>query len=473
MMGVFVAAAIALTGALLQAQAPAAAEKARRANELVRGGKPAEAVPIYKELAAEFPGEPSFRIDLAVAEYQAGQFREAIDVCQALVKTRPDLFAAWLFLGASHFELGEPAGAVEPLRKALALRPDDRNVRVMLGYALLDEGKPAEAAPMFEKAAETMPDVPHVLFGLARSYEALAKDAFLRLQKAAPGSAEWLALRGDFELERRAYGRAFQRYREALALRPQFPGLHGAVATIYEKTGHPDWAASERAKEVAPAADCRDNPRTCATEVEALYWESRRYRERSQAAYTRLRNSQPSPERYEAEAMDDELGGRYPEAAKAWKEALALSPGDLGIQHRLAMALCRANDCGSALPVIEGLLARQPLSAELNFLYGTALRTTETPERGLPYLEKAVKLDGHLLAARAELGEAYLDAGRTDLAIPQLEAAVAEDPNGSRHFQLARAYRSTGKQERAAEILREYREIRRRLEEAAPTVAPP
>jgi predicted Zn-dependent protease len=473
MMAVALFAGIALFGALLQGPPAGAAEKARRAQELVQSGKPAEAVPIYKELAAAFPNEAGFGINLAIAQYKAGQYRDAIEVCQGLLKRQPDLFAAWLFLGASHFELSEPGEAVEPLRKALALRPGDRNVQVMLGYALFDQGRAAEAAAEFEKAAQTMPDLSRVQFGLARSYEALAKDAFLRLEEAAPGSAEWLALGADFELDRRHYAGAFQRYRQALAMRPGFPGLHAAVAGIYEKTGHTDWAATERAKETGSRAGCRDNPRACQTEAETLYWESKRYRELSQAAYARLRSLPPSTEGYEAEAMADEMGGRYPEAAAAWQQALALSPGDLSIRHRLALALCRANDCGSALPVIQDLLAREPASAELYLLYGTALKATEQPARALEYLEKAVKLDGHMLAARAGLGEAYLDADKPELAIPQLEAAVAEDRDGVRHFQLARAYRAVGKQERAAAVLREYREIKRRLQEEEPRITAP
>lgn len=464
---------IVLPGALLQAQTPAATEKARRAGELVKAGRAAEAVPIYQELTEEFPSEPAFGINLAVAEYKAGQYRRTIEVCQALVKHRPDLFAAWLFLGAGHAQLGEPSQAVPPLRKALALHPDDRNVLLMLGYALLDQGTPAEAASVFEKAAEAMPDHPRVLFGLARSYEALASGEFLRLEKEAPGSPEWLALGGDFELDRRGYLRAFQRYRQALALRPQFPGLHAAIATIYEQTGHPDWAAAERAKGDGSNPACRHNPRGCATTAEALYWECKRHRTFSQSAYARLRNSPPSPERYKAEAMADEMGSHYPEAAAAWKQALALSPGDRDIQHRLALALCHANDCGSALPYIQDLLAREPSSSELNFLYGTALRTTEQPERAVEYLEKAVKLNGNLLAARADLGEAYLAAGKPAAAIPQLEAAVADDRDGSRHFQLARAYQASGNKERAAAALREYREIRGRAEHAELRITPP
>ena len=67
---------------------------------------------------------------------------------------------------------------------------------------------------------------------------------------------------------------------------------------------------------------------------------------------------------------------------------------------------------------------------------------------GLSHISRlAVRLDGSLLEARAALGEAYLEAGETQRAIPELEKAIAEDADGSRHYQLARAYQSTGQQE--------------------------
>ena len=58
----------------------------------------------------------------------------------------------------------------------------------------------------------------------------------------------------------------------------------------------------------------------------------------------------------------------------------------------------------------------------------------------------------------------------------QLEAALADDDSGTRHYQLARAYQGAGKRERATAVLRDYREIlsRREVEEKdEPRITPP
>ena len=57
----------------------------------------------------------------------------------------------------------------------------------------------------------------------------------------------------------------------------------------------------------------------------------------------------------------------------------------------------------------------------------------QSTAQALPYLEAAVKLDRQARWTRApRSGQAYLEAGNPERAIPQLEAALAEDDDGSR-----------------------------------------
>jgi predicted Zn-dependent protease len=467
------------------------AAKIRQATELMQAGKPAQAIPLYRELAAAFPGVPSFGINVAIAQFKAGLYRAAIAQCDAILKLRPDLFSAWLFLGASYAALDQPARAVEPLRKAVELDPEDRNARVMLAEALLGDRQFAGAAGQFEEASRRMPENSRVWQGTGKSYDALAAELFDKLAHAAPEAAETAALAGESERDRDQWARAFERYRRALALRPAFHGLHAAVAEIYEKTGHPDWASAERALEPeTPPAACGDPSLECefskgllrevvnaAGETPAaLYWRARAAHELARRAWAKLGELPASPERFEAVALAEERSGRYREAAAAWKQALDLAPANTAFQRQLALALCRSNDCGSALPLIKKLLDGEPASAEWNYLYGTALSSTQNTAQALPYLEAAVKLDANLIAARAALGEAYLVAGSPERAIPELEVSLATDDDGARRYQLARAYQAVGKTQQAAAVLRAYREILARREaqaKAEPAITPP
>ena len=62
---------------------------------------------------------------------------------------------------------------------------------------------------------------------------------------------------------------------------------------------------------------------------------------------------------------------------------------------------------------------------------------------------------------RAVLGRAYVEAGQAERGIPHLEAALPSDEDGSIHFQLARAYRETGRADQATRTLEAFQEIRR------------
>lgn len=491
--GLALCAAMLLPPAWLDAAPPSMADAAResaRANGLVQAGKAEQAIPIYRKLTAAFPAEPSFQVNLSIALYKSARYRETIAECNALLQRQPDLFPAWLFLGASHLKLGAAADAETALRKAVALQPNDANARLMLADALLAKGRWADAAEQYLASAQAIPDSPRVWSGLGHSYSALADENFSRLQSAAPGSAEDLALAAEFEVDSGQLMRAFQNCRQALALQPLFRGLHDLIAEIYEASGHPAWAQAERAKTQHDVESCTGRSSECdfaagrfreaaavqTSSPDALYWRTKALLSLSKQAYGRLKTLAPSRESFEAAAAAEEKRGRYPEAAAAWKEALRLEPSDSQLQRQLALALCHANDCASALPVLKGLLGSTPDFAELNYLFGLALNSTQNPKEALPYLEKAVRLDGAFLPARAALGEAYLECGRAELAIPQLKAAAVDDENGSRHYQLAQAYQAVGKRAEAVIAVREYRELvaRRAAEQQTePLITPP
>ena len=95
-------------------------------------------------------------------------------------------------------------------------------------------------------------------------------------------------------------------------------------------------------------------------------------------------------------------------------------------------------------------------------MYGDALVQSQQVDRAIPILEHAVKADATLLAARASLGRAYLQAGRYKEALPLLEAAAGEDKDGDRHYQLARAYQALDRPVEAQQAMTEYQKRRER-----------
>jgi tetratricopeptide (TPR) repeat protein len=154
---------------------------------------------------------------------------------------------------------------------------------------------------------------------------------------------------------------------------------------------------------------------------------------------------------------------RWREAAVEWREALQLAPQNRTVRVGLGASLFRSRDYTAAMAALKPLLASE--SAEVQFLYGASLLNLQQPADAMPYLRAAVARDGQLLPARAALGQALLQTGKAEEAIPWLESAVSVDQDGSIHFQLHRAYRLTHRETEAREALAAYQRLRASLGE--------
>jgi len=473
--------AFLLLTALASAQAPGAAEKARRARELVLAGKTEEAIVLYEELVKADPRDASLRMNLSIAQFKAGRYRGAIAHAEEALRLRPAMITANLFLGASYLELGDAANAAGPLERFVQAQPKDRNARLMLARATLALERYDDAVTHYQAAADLMPQNAAAWYGLGQAFEALSARAFSDLERSAPDSGYFHALFGDALLAGRRYGAAAEHYRQALAQQPSLPGVHEGLAAVYRETGRADLAAAEddAEKKLVPP-DCASQQLACdfvagryreliaaarpAASPQALYWTSKACRQLAKASYERLERLPASPERHILAAKRFEKRSLYPDAVREWREANRLSPADPAIQTGLAVALFHARDHAGALPLLERLIERQPSSAELRFLYGACLANMEQPEKAVPYLEEALKHKPDFLPARAALGQAYLRLGKAAESIPHLKAALPADEDGSRHFQLVRAYQLAGQPDLARQALAAYQTFRKSLE---------
>jgi tetratricopeptide (TPR) repeat protein len=454
------------------------AMKSQRAKDLMADGKFAEAVPLYRELNQAVPNNPGLLLNLGMALHMAGDERNSVPQLQAAVKLDPKLAPAWLFLGAARLQLGNVPAAVEALKMVLGLQPDHRGALEMLAGALLSLDRAAEAADQYRKLADLDPESSPAWFGLGRSYESLSVRTFDKLQKTAPESVYWLALVGEARLREQQFSGAFYLYRQALVKMPTMRSLHAAIAEIYRKTGHPDWANVEEEKErQLPQPNCRTQTFECEFRAgkysalvvsaqggntpESHYWRSRAYNELALQAFTRLGQLPPSREHHELKAHIYSGQKRYAEAADEWKEARKFSPGDPQIQKQLAISLKFSQDYAGALPLFQDLLRRRPESAELGYLVGDTLLDLQRAEEAIPLLKRAVDRDPKLLAAHKSLARADLAAGNAAEAIPHLKVALATDEDGSLHYQLARAYQTNGQPGLAEQVLADYQKLQR------------
>ena len=160
-----------------------------------------------------------------------------------------------------------------------------------------------ETVARLRAAKEAAPRSPRAWYELGQAYNVVKQNALSTFMSAS--DAPWRALiSADALLEKGHLTDAFTLYRAALESLPSMVTIHDSVARIYERTGHPGWAATERAKIQVTAEDCRTRRALCefragrydssletamnASEPEARYWTARAANELALAAFKHL-----------------------------------------------------------------------------------------------------------------------------------------------------------------------------------------
>jgi len=459
----------------------ALAEKAQAAKQLMAAGHPGDAVPIYRELLRAMPDNPGLTLNLGLALDMSGDKRGAIREYQAVLKLDPQSFPARLLMGTAYLDLGQPSDAIAPLEESVKLQPENLDAQATLADAELALERFGAAAARFEKLSQQDPSSPKVWYGLGACYEGLAQKSFDELTNVAANSAYWLYLVAESRYANKQTYSAFYFYRQALAKMPSLRGVHAALADIYRQTDHADWASVEEQKEKdLPPPDCAAEMLECdfhagnflaiveqaGKDSKTLYWKTRAYNQLALSAYDRLGRLLPSAETYELRARIESKRRQYAQAAKNWREALQLVPGNPAFKRGLAMALAQSGDLQGAEKLFRELLLQYPGSASLNYLLGDVMRNAQKPQEAITYLQKAVAADPKLLSAQSSLGLAYLQVGQVAKAIPHLQAALPGDQDGTLHYQLARAYQAHGDRDQAQEMLKAYQAMQAKEEES-------
>ena len=117
-------------------------------------------------------------------------------------------------------------------------------------------------------------------------------------------------------------------------------------------------------------------------------------------------------------------------------------------------------DAEGALEELRKELQLNPDHPEANEEVGTILVAEHEPDNAIPYLEAALRLSPDAGFIHEQLGSACLQQKDYPKAEAELKKAVADDPYGSAHYQLALAYRAEGLRTEAAAEFETVRRIK-------------
>jgi tetratricopeptide (TPR) repeat protein len=204
-----------------------------------------------------------------------------------------------------------------------------------------------------------------------------------------------------------------------------------------------------------------------------LYLSSHVYSDLSLRASNELLSTAPaSPQVHELNAEALETMGKWNDARDEYKAILAKDPQMPGIHYRLGRLLLSQSDApptvrDDARREFEEELKIDPSNAGANFVLGELARQAENWPEAINYFSRASKLDASFVDAYLGLGRSFLGADKPGDAIAPLEAAVKLQPgNPMVHFELATAYRRTGRKSEAEKEFIAHREAAKKVGDA-------
>jgi len=479
-----------LSALLIVALAPQSADLVRRsqaAAAAMQKGSFDEAARIYQELVRAVPGDAGLLMNLGMALAMGGHEAEAIGPLERAIKLKPALVPAQLFLGSSYLALGEAPKAVAPLERAVAAEPSNIEYRRLLARAYVESDRTLDAAGQLRVITETNPKLPAAWYALFHAYNDVAQEAIASFADNLSSSWQDLLLADALFADGR-FADAFGVYRETLETLPSMVSIRDSIASIYEQTGHSDWASIERTKGRLSAAQCAKRQALCAfrarryraaltaagtsTDPESRYWRARAATELTKEALDRLDRLPDSRERREARAAVATADRRYPDAVRELKAALQLAPKDAALLGQLGTALYLSREYEPALEVLSPIVEQAPASEDVRVLtaYGDSLLQMDRVEDAVRYLRRAFTADTSDRAASLSLARAYLRQGDFRAALPLLEWQLAGDTDGSVHVLLSRALAGLGQTEKADAMLAKSQEIQRAAQQRAEEV---
>jgi tetratricopeptide (TPR) repeat protein len=184
----------------------------------------ATAVAFYRKALAIDPAMPGLRLNLGLAYFKGGEYREAIHLFEPMLKAQPAQSAETdrltLLLGMSHYGLGEYTAATPYLMRASASDPDNLTLLLTLAHSCL----------------------------LSREFQCVI-DAYHRLVALNAESAEADMLVGEALDAMKDSDGAIREFRAAAAANPKEPNVHfGLGYLLWTRSQYPEAAQEFRAE---------------------------------------------------------------------------------------------------------------------------------------------------------------------------------------------------------------------------------
>src|SRR6185437_11331222 len=146
--------------------------------------------------------------------------------------------------------------------------------------------------------------------------------------------------------------------------------------------------------------------------------------------------------------------GALDDSAATWERYLQLVPGDdLGRRERGYLA-SRMGKLEQGIAELEWYAARHPDDAVGHYELGQAEKSLDVT-KAMAEFDRALQINAEFTAARAARGALNYQAGKAEAALPDLEAAVAKQPDDAATLdKLGQTYQALDRAADAVRVLR-------------------
>jgi tetratricopeptide (TPR) repeat protein len=390
----------------------------RQAAALSEQGKYDQAIAKYESALALRPNAPEALNNLAVMYYETHRYADAFQTASKVWPDHPEMSSAALIAGLAAIQNNDPNRAIDPLNAVLRTNPANRDAILALASASLARNEPEDAVEFYNRQIAQAPADADAWYGLAISYEKMAEIASKKLSQIPGGASYSKRLLGEFLLSRGDDRLAHEAFGESIAA--------GA--------GSP-----EAAKQYDLAAALAAKARNAFEKFVSL-----------------------APDSWQADLFMGDLDRqhrKFPSALAHYQAALKKRPAAAALLG-IGTVYWEMGDFPNAERYLEDALRLNPQSNQAVFELANIAVRQRREAAAIPLLERYLIAQPDALAARADLGRAYLHTGRFKEAAEQLSKASDADERGDIHYELATALRKLGREAEANAALSKSAAIR-------------
>jgi tetratricopeptide (TPR) repeat protein len=340
------------------------------------------------------PGYLPALLGLGRIRLQQNDGNGALQYASQVIATSFWLAEAHTIAGGAYLLRGDLEQAQRAFELAIGLNPRSPEPEERLGRVLSLRGNAEDAEKSYENSLALAPDYAPALDGLAEIMvkQGKVKQARERIEKQTgshPKVYQLQVAKAEFCVAQKDWPCAERSYRQTLALNPYYVNGYLALANIYAATKRPQEMIREYEAARTKFPDYLPTYNLLARIYEYV-GDWTRAQQVSQATL----NIDPNTVWALATLarLDADHGGSLGEALQLAQRAKSIQPDDPAVNDALGWVYFKQGEYGAALPLLEGVAAKNPQGAEFQLHLGMVYLAAGQPTQARDKLQAAISL---------------------------------------------------------------------------------